>query len=59
MNNIRPSSDLRNKYSEILLRTLAEADEDVVNGRVTPVKEVFSNIRKSIWESNQDTPLSE
>ncbi len=83
--NIRPSSDLRNKYSEMsklckesrepiyltvngrgdtvllgiteynqmiseleLLRALAEADEDVENGRVTSIKESFSSIRKSL-----------
>jgi PHD/YefM family antitoxin component YafN of YafNO toxin-antitoxin module len=83
--NIRPSSDLRNKYSEMsklckesrepiyltvngrgdtvllgiteynqliseleLLRTLAEADEDVEKGRVTSAKESFSSIRKSL-----------
>lgn len=87
MDNIRPSSDLRNKYSEMsnlcketrepiyitvngrgdtvlvgiteyrqtlaeleLLRTLAEADEDVERGRVTPAKEIFSSIRKSMLE---------
>lgn len=83
--NIRPSSDLRNKYAEMsklckesrepiyitvngrgdtvllgineynqmiseleLLRTLAEAEEDVVNERVTPVRESFSAIRKTL-----------
>ena len=84
---IRPSSDLRNHYSEIskechenrqpviitvngrgdtavlglqdyyqmkaeleLLRTLAEAEEDVVNGRVAPIKDTFDDIRKSLLE---------
>lgn len=84
---IRPSSDLRNHYSEIskechenrtpviitvngrgdtavmglqdyyqmkseleLLRTLAEAEEDVVNGRVSPMQDTFDNIRKSLLE---------
>lgn len=88
MDNIRPSSDLRNKYSEMsnlcketrepiyitvngrgdtvlvgiteykqtmaeleLLRVLAEAGEDVENVRVTPAREVFSNIRKSLLEN--------
>ena len=83
--NIRPSSDLRNKYAEMsklckesrepiyltvngrgdtvllgiteynqmkseleLLRTLAEADEDVENGKVTPIRESFLSIRKSL-----------
>ena len=84
---IRPSSDLRNHYSEIskachenrqpviitvngrgdtavlglqdyyqmkeeleLLRTLAEAEEDVVNGRVAPIQNTFDDIRKSLLE---------
>ena len=79
---IRPSSDLRNHYSEIskqcreertpviitvngrgdtavlglqdyyqmkseleLLRTLAEAEDDVTNGRVAPIQETFDDIR--------------
>lgn len=91
MEAIRPSSDLRNHYSDIskqcredkepviitvngrgdtailglqayyqmkaeleLLRTLAEADEDVVNGRVAPVQETFDNIRKSLLERGTD-----
>jgi len=82
---IRPSSDLRNHYSEIskecrksrkpviitvngrgdtavmglqdyyqmkseleLLRTLAEAEEDVVNGRTAPMQNSFDDIRKSL-----------
>lgn len=82
---IRPSSDLRNHYSEIsrqcreertpviitvngrgdtavmglqdyyqmkseleLLRTLAEAEEDVVNGRIAPIQNTFDDIRKSL-----------
>ena len=84
---IRPSSDLRNHYSEIskecrenrqpviitvngrgdtavlglqdyyqmkseleLLRTLAEAEEDVVNGRVASMQNTFDDIRKSLLE---------
>lgn len=80
---IRPSSDLRNHYSEIskqcreertpviitvngrgdtavmglqdyyqmkseleLLRTLSEAEEDVVNGRAAPMRDTFDEIRK-------------
>lgn len=86
---IRPSSDLRNHYSEIskechenrtpviitvngrgdtavmglqdyyqmkseleLLRTLAEAEDDVANGRVEPVQNTFDDIRKSLLERN-------
>lgn len=86
---IRPSSDLRNHYSEIskechenrtpviitvngrgdtavmglqdyyqmkseleLLRTLAEAEEDVANGRIEPVQNTFDDIRKSLLERN-------
>lgn len=84
---IRPSSDLRNHYSEIsrqcreerspviitvngrgdtavlglqdyyqmkseleLLRTLAEAEEDAVNGRTAPIQGTFDDIRKSLLE---------
>ena len=87
MEVIRPSSDLRNHYSEIsrqcheerkpviitvngrgdtvilglqdyyqmkseleLLRTLAEAEEDVVNGRAAPMQSTFDDIRKSLLE---------
>lgn len=86
MEAIRPSSDLRNHYSEIsrqcredrspviitvngrgdtailglqdyyqmkseleLLRTLAEAEEDVVNGRIAPVQNTFDSIRNSLF----------
>ena len=79
---IRPSSDLRNHYSEIskqcheeripviitvngrgdtavmglqdyyqmkseleLLRTLADAEEDVINGRTAPMQDTFDDIR--------------
>ncbi len=91
MEAIRPSSDLRNHYSEIsrqcheerrpviitvngrgdtailglqeyyqmkseleLLRTLAEAEEDVVNGRVAPIKNTFDDIRKYLIERKND-----
>ena len=87
MEAIRPSSDLRNHYSDIskqcredrnpviitvngrgdtavlgiqqyyqmkaeleLLRTLAEAENDVVNGRVAPIQNTFDDIRKSLME---------
>lgn len=82
---IRPSSDLRNHYSEIskqcreertpviitvngrgdtavlglqdyyqmkaeleLLRTLADAEEDVKQGRVAPVQKTFSDLRAEL-----------
>ena len=87
MEVIRPSSDLRNHYSDIskqcheeripviitvngrgdtailglqdyyqmkseleLLRTLAEAENDVKNGRVEPIQNSFDDIRKSLLE---------
>ena len=87
METIRPSSDLRNHYSEIsiqchedrnpviitvyghgdtailgiqdyynmkseleLLRTLAESEEDVVNGRIAPMQNTFDDIRKTLSE---------
>ena len=90
MEAIRPSSDLRNHYSEIsrqcheernpviitvngrgdtailglqdyyqmkseleLLRTLAEAENDVVNGRVA-MQGTFDDIRKSLLERKED-----
>lgn len=31
-----------------LLRTLAEAQDDVVQGRVAPIKETFDDIRKAL-----------
>lgn len=37
-----------------LLRTLAEAENDVVNGRVTPMQETFDDIRKSLLERKAD-----
>lgn len=89
MEVIRPSSDLRNHYSEIskechenrtpviitvngrgdtavmglqdyyqmkseleLLRTLAEAEEDVANGRIETVQNTFDDVRKSLIERN-------
>ncbi len=33
-----------------LLRTLAEAENDVANGRVAPVHDTFGDIRKSLLE---------
>lgn len=84
---IRPSSDLRNHYSEIskqcresreaviitvngrgdtavlglqdyyqmkseleLLRTLAEAENDVENGRLAPIQDSFNDLRASLLE---------
>ena len=86
---IRPSADLRNKYSEIsrlckesrepvyitvngrgdtvildmaqyiamrkeleLLQALSEAEEDIRNGRIAPVSEMFSTVRKALSEIN-------
>lgn len=91
MEAIRPSSDLRNHYSEIsrqcheeripviitvngrgdtailglqeyyqmkseleLLRMLAEAEEDVVNGRVAPIQNTIDDLRKSLIERKND-----
>lgn len=91
MEAIRPSSDLRNHYSEIskqcreeripviitvngrgdtaimglqdyyqmkaeleLLRTLADAENDVVNGRVAPIEDTFDSIRKALVEKKMN-----
>lgn len=91
METIRPSSDLRNHYSEIskqcheertpviitvngrgdtvvlglqdyyqmkseleLLRTLAEAENDVENGRVAPMQDTFDDIRQSLLRRQLD-----
>lgn len=91
MEAIRPSSDLRNHYSEIskqchdernpviitvngrgdtailglqdyyqmkseleLLRTLAEAENDVMNDAVAPIRNTFDEIRKSLLERKAD-----
>ena len=88
---IRPSSDLRNHYSEIskqcreeripviitvngrgdtavlglqdyyqmtseleLLRTLAEAQDDVTNGRVAPIQDSFDEIRSALLASKNE-----
>lgn len=88
---IRPSSDLRNHYSEIskqcreskgaviitvngkgdtavmgfqaykqmtaeleLLRTLAESEEDMKQGRVAPIQDTFDNIRTSLLERKDE-----
>lgn len=85
--SIRPSSDLRNRYSEIskyckekrqpviitvngrgdtavlglqdyyqmqaeleLLKTLAQAEEDVASGRIGPIKDTFDELRRSLTE---------
>ena len=87
MEAIRPSSDLRNHYSDIskqcheerkpviitvngrgdtailglqdyyqmkseleLLRTLADAEQDVINGKVAPIQDTFDDIRKNLLE---------
>lgn len=91
MEAIRPSSDLRNHYSDIskecregrkpviitvngrgdtavlglqqyyqmkseleLLRTLSEAENDIVNGRVAPMQETFDDIRQSLMERKKN-----
>lgn len=91
METIRPSSDLRNHYSEIskqcheermlviitvnghgdtvvlglqdyyqmkseleLLRTLAEAENDVENGRAAPMQDTFHDIRQSLLRRRPD-----
>ena len=33
-----------------LLRTLAEAEDDAVNGRIAPIQDTFDDIRKSLLE---------
>ena len=94
MEVIRPSSDLRNHYSEIsklcheernpaiitvngrgdtailgvqdycqmkseleLLRTLAEAENDVINGSVASMQDTFDDIRKSLLERKSNEVL--
>lgn len=37
-----------------LLRTLADAENDVVNGRVSPIQNTFDDIRKSLLEREAD-----
>ena len=37
-----------------LLRTLAEAENDVMNGRVAPIQNTFDDIRKSLLERGSD-----
>ena len=37
-----------------LLRTLAEAEEDVKNGRVASIQDTFGNIRESLLERASD-----
>lgn len=51
--SITPSADSRNHCNEYqyikarieLLELLAEADEDVTNGRVSPIQDTFNNLR--------------
>lgn len=33
-----------------LLKTLAEAEEDVVNGRIAPMQDTFDDVRKSLLD---------
>ena len=43
--------DYNQMQSELeLLRTLAEAEEDAVNGRVAPILQTFNDIRNSLLE---------
>ena len=43
--------DYNQMQSELeLLRTLAEAEEDAVNGRVAPIQQTFNDIRNSLVE---------
>ena len=35
-----------------LLRTLAEAEQDVVDGNISPIENTFSDIRASLLERN-------
>lgn len=45
--------DYNQMQSELeLLRTLAEAEEDAVNGRVAPIQQTFNDIRNSLLEVN-------
>lgn len=36
-----------------LLRTLSEAEEDVINGRIASMQDTFNNIRKSLLERDK------
>lgn len=36
-----------------LLEMLAEADEDVKNGRTAPIKETFDDLRKTLMNKNE------
>ena len=53
---IRPSADLRNHYNEISKQCregkeiLAEAEDDVKNGRVEPISETFNDLRAMLQE---------
>ena len=37
-----------------LLKTLADAEEDVANGRVGPMQDSFDNLRKSLMKRNTE-----
>lgn len=37
-----------------LLRTLSEAEEDVVNGRIAPIQDTFNDIRDSLLERTEN-----
>lgn len=52
--SIRPSADLRDYYNEKarieLLEVLAEAEDDVNNGRVALISETFDDLHKMLQD---------
>ena len=47
--------ELKQMSAELeLLRTLAEAEEDVAQGRIAPMKETFDDIRQSLLERKNE-----
>lgn len=47
--------DYNQMKSELeLLRTLAEAEEDVTNGRIAPIEESIENLRSSLLERKNE-----
>ena len=45
---------MENKEELELLKMLEEAEEDVRNGRVSPIEDTFDEIRKKLDISNDD-----
>lgn len=50
---------MNQKYNQVepvqeLLLILAEAEEDVINNRTSPIQDTFDNIRKSILNSKEE-----